>query len=102
MYDRHLTCNDVISTLHRSSFATRDCRISDIAVTSVSIADAYSPAAASDTARVIALHETVRFRFIISSISASDLRGSHRRRDAEEDRCQWRSRIRHKTRIELK
>ena len=70
--ERHLTCNDVMSTLHRSSFATRDCRINDIAVTSVSIADAYSPAAASDTARDIALHETVRFRFIISSISASD------------------------------
>lgn len=40
-------------------------------MTKVSIALAYSPAAASDTARAIAEDETVLFRLIISSNSCS-------------------------------
>lgn len=57
--------------LHRSSAATLDCLMSDIAVTNVSMALAYSPAAASDTARAMADDETVRLRPMISSNSCS-------------------------------
>lgn len=47
----------------------------EMAVTSVSIALAYSPAAASDTARAIAELETVRLRPMISSNSVSLMGG---------------------------
>ena len=66
-----MSCNDVIKIRHRSSCATLDCLISEIAVTSVSIALAKSFDAASCTALAIAELETVRFRAIISSNSAS-------------------------------
>lgn len=45
--------------------------MSEMAVTSVSMAEAYSPAAASLTARAMALDDTVRLRDITSSNSAS-------------------------------
>ena len=61
--------------LHRSSWATFDCLIREIAVTNVSMADEYSPAAASDTARAIAELLTVLFRAIISSKSTSEICG---------------------------
>ena len=56
---------------HRSSCATLDCLISEIAVTNVSMADAKSLAAASCTARAMALELTVRFLAMISSNSTS-------------------------------
>jgi hypothetical protein len=45
-----VSCNELISILQRSSCATFDCLISEMAVTKVSIALEYSPAAASETA----------------------------------------------------
>jgi len=62
---------ELIKILHLSSAATLDCFISEMAVTKVSMALAYSPAAASDTARAIADEDTVRLRPIISSNSCS-------------------------------
>lgn len=50
--------------------------MSEMAVTSVSMADAYSPAAASLTARAMALDDTVRLRLMTSSNSASLMAGS--------------------------
>lgn len=61
--------------LQRSSFATFDCLIREIAVANVSMALAYSPAAASLTARAIAELLTVLFRPMISSNSASLIGG---------------------------
>jgi hypothetical protein len=66
-----VSCNELISILQRSSFATFDCLINEIAVANVSMALEYSPAAASDTARAIAELLTVRFLLIISSNSVS-------------------------------
>lgn len=45
-----MSCKELIKILHRSSCATLDCFINEIAVTRVSIALEYSPAAASETA----------------------------------------------------
>ena len=39
---KYVTCKDDIRILHRSSLATFDCFIREIAVTKVSIADPYS------------------------------------------------------------
>ena len=39
---KYVTCKDDIRILHRSSLATFDCFIREIAVTNVSIADPYS------------------------------------------------------------
>lgn len=55
--------------------ATLDCLMSEMAVTSVSMALANSPALASATARAMALLDTVRFLDIISSNSASLIGG---------------------------
>ena len=54
-----VSCSEWMRMRHRSSPATFDCLISEIAVTSVSIAEAYSPFAASCTARVMADVDTV-------------------------------------------
>lgn len=70
------TCNEVIIILQRGSSVTREERIRAMAVTRVSMADTKSPAAASDTAREIALLDTVRLRFIISSNSAFGMEDS--------------------------
>ena len=45
---RYDTCKDDIRILHRSSLATFDCFIREIAVTKVSIADPYSLQEASE------------------------------------------------------
>lgn len=55
--------------------ATLDCLMSEMAVTRVSMALANSPALASATARAMALLDTVRFRDMISSNSASLMGG---------------------------
>jgi hypothetical protein len=55
--------------------ATFDCLINDIAVANVSMALAYSPAAASLTARAIAELLTVLFLPMISSNSTSLIGG---------------------------
>lgn len=53
--------SEAIKILHRSSLAILLCLMSEMAVTSVSMALAYSPALASCTAREMALLETVLF-----------------------------------------
>lgn len=70
-----VSCSDVISILQRSSFATFDCLMREIAVARVSMALAYSPAAASLTARAIAELLTVLLRPMISSNSTSLIGG---------------------------
>lgn len=61
--------------LQRSSLATLDCLMSEIAVTRVSMALANSPVLASATARAMALLDTVLFLDMISSNSDSLMAG---------------------------
>lgn len=70
-----MSCNELIRILHLSSCATLDCLISEMAVTKVSMAFAYSPEDASVTARAIAELDTALLRFIVSSNSASEIAG---------------------------
>lgn len=67
-----MSCREEMRILHLSSPATLLCFIREMAVTRVSMAEAYSPAAASCTALAIAELETVLFLLMISSNSGSD------------------------------
>lgn len=65
----------LLKFIHYTISITLLCLMREIAVTRVSIALAYSPAAASETALAIALLDTVLFLLITSSNSWSLIRG---------------------------